>query len=159
MRHDFSDDEEDNECPLCVQELDLSDRNFLPWCVPPGPTRRPPHFFTFLRGSVAHQTLLAPSPPPVALPVVSWQSVRVSRVHVVLVRFVHPCFTVLYAWHSSPTHHSTLFPPPHHPLQAPYTRKPQRPVPRMSHAVQRRPPRLLRGRPSRVRLLSLPPSS
>ena len=26
----MSDDEEDNECPLCVQELDLSDRNFLP---------------------------------------------------------------------------------------------------------------------------------
>ena len=68
MRHDFSDDEEDNECPLCVQELDLSDRNFLPWCVPTGPTRRPPHFFTFLRGSVAHQTLLAPSPPPLHCP-------------------------------------------------------------------------------------------
>jgi len=63
MRHDFSDDEEDNECPLCVQELDLSDRNFLPWCVPTGPTRRPPHFFTFLRGSVAHP-FLCPSPPP-----------------------------------------------------------------------------------------------
>jgi hypothetical protein len=29
----MSDDEEDTECPLCVQELDLSDRNFLPWYV------------------------------------------------------------------------------------------------------------------------------
>jgi CCR4-NOT transcription complex subunit 4 len=26
----MSDDEEENQCPLCVEEMDVSDRNFIP---------------------------------------------------------------------------------------------------------------------------------